>query len=64
VSFVLNARADTGITEETRQRVLAAARDLGYHPHGAARALAGGASNTIGSAPRPTGAATGCCSSP
>jgi LacI family transcriptional regulator, galactose operon repressor len=48
VSFVLNARADTGIPEETRQRVIEAARDLGYQPHGPARALAGGASHTIG----------------
>ena len=48
VSFVLNARADTGIPEETRRRVEAAAQELGYHPHGAARALAGGASHTIG----------------
>ena len=48
VSFVLNARTDTGIPEETWLRVQAAARDLGYHPHGAARALAGGASHTIG----------------
>jgi DNA-binding LacI/PurR family transcriptional regulator len=48
VSFVLNGRADAGIPEETRRRVEAAARDLGYHPHGAARALAGGASHTIG----------------
>jgi LacI family transcriptional regulator len=48
VSFVLNGRADTGIPEETRLRVLDAARELGYHPHGAARALAGGSSHTIG----------------
>lgn len=48
VSFVLNARADTGIPEETRRRVEEAARELGYQPHGAARALAGGASHTIG----------------
>jgi LacI family transcriptional regulator, galactose operon repressor len=48
VSFVLNGRADTGIPEDTRRRVEQAARELGYHPHGAARALAGGASHTIG----------------
>lgn len=48
VSFVLNGRADVGIPEETRRRVQEAARELGYHPHGAARALAGGASHTIG----------------
>lgn len=48
VSFVLNDRRDANITEETRKRVLAAAAELGYHVHGAARALAGGASQTIG----------------
>ncbi len=48
VSFVLNARTDTGIPLETWRRVEEAARELGYHPHGAARALAGGASSTIG----------------
>jgi DNA-binding LacI/PurR family transcriptional regulator len=48
VSFVLNDRANTGIAEETRERVLQAAADLGYHAHGAARALAGGQSMTIG----------------
>jgi LacI family transcriptional regulator len=48
VSFVLNGRADTGIPEETRRRVIDAASDLGYHPHGAAKALAGGTSHTIG----------------
>jgi DNA-binding LacI/PurR family transcriptional regulator len=48
VSFVLNDRANTGIAEETRVRVLQAAADLGYHAHGAARALAGGLSMAIG----------------
>ena len=48
VSFVLNGRADASIAEPTRRRVKEAARELGYHPHGAARALAGGASDTIG----------------
>lgn len=48
MSFVLNQRTDIAIPEETRRRVLEAARELGYHPHGAARALAGGASHTIG----------------
>jgi LacI family transcriptional regulator len=48
VSFVLNDRAGVTIPDETRQRVVQAARELGYHPHGAARALAGGASHTIG----------------
>jgi LacI family transcriptional regulator len=48
VSFVLNGRAGAGIPEETWRRVEDAARELGYHPHGAARALAGGSSHTIG----------------
>ena len=48
VSFVLNGRADAGIPGDTWRRVEDAARELGYHPHGAARALAGGASHTIG----------------
>ena len=48
VSFVLNARTDTGISPGTWRRIEEAARELGYHPHGAARALAGGTSHTIG----------------
>lgn len=48
VSFVLNERPDANIAEETRARVHAAAAQLGYHVHGAARALAGGTSHTIG----------------
>ena len=48
VSFVLNDRAGVTIPDETRRRVEDAARELGYHAHGAARALAGGTSHTIG----------------
>ena len=48
VSFVLNGRADMTIPTATRQRVLDAAAALGYHAHGAARQLAGGASHTLG----------------
>jgi DNA-binding LacI/PurR family transcriptional regulator len=48
VSFVLNDRANTGIPAETRERVLRAAAELGYYAHGAAQALAGGLSMTIG----------------
>jgi LacI family transcriptional regulator len=47
VSFVLNER-DAQISPATRERVLAAARQLGYHPHASAQQLAGGASRTIG----------------
>ncbi len=42
VSFVLNNRLNMGITEATRQRVLAAAAELGYKPNRAARALTTG----------------------
>jgi DNA-binding LacI/PurR family transcriptional regulator len=48
VSFVLNERAGANISPETRRRVLAAAGQLGYQPHAAARGLAGGRSHTIG----------------
>jgi LacI family transcriptional regulator len=48
VSFVLNDRADANISAATRERVLAAAAQLGYQPHAAARGLAGGRSHTIG----------------
>ncbi len=48
VSFVLNQRADVKISPATRERVLAAAAELGYHPHAPARQLAGGSSLTLG----------------
>ncbi len=50
VSFVLNNRADSRIpiTEETRQRVLLAAKELGYEPNDIARSLRSGTSMTIG----------------
>lgn len=47
VSFVLNGRTDVKIPVETRNRVLAAAEHLGYHPHAPARQLAGGRSNIL-----------------
>ena len=47
VSFVLNGVTDKGISEATRERVLTAARELGYEPHAMARSLAGGASGTV-----------------
>ncbi len=47
VSFVLNDRADVKIPGATRERVLAAADRLGYHPHASARRLAGGRSHIV-----------------
>ena len=48
VSFVINRRAGSQIPAETWQRVETAARELGYHPHGAASQLAAGRSMTLG----------------
>ena len=49
VSFVLNnAPLSESISEETRTRVLQAARDLGYVPDAAARTLASGRTRTLG----------------
>ena len=48
VSFVLNNVDSANISEETRQRVLEAARAIGYVPDVAARALARGKSTNIG----------------
>lgn len=48
VSFVLNDVPGVKITEETRQRVLEAARDLDYYPTAAARSLASGRTQRIG----------------
>jgi LacI family transcriptional regulator len=53
VSFVLNDVRHANISDETRQRVLQAAETLGYVPHAAARALAGGKTGTIGLLLRP-----------
>ncbi|SDM95010.1 transcriptional regulator, LacI family [Actinomyces ruminicola] len=40
VSFVLNNRPGSAIPEETRRKVLAAAKEVGYRPNAGARALA------------------------
>ncbi len=47
VSYVLNGRTDQSIPANTRDKVLAAARDLGYVPHAASRALRRGTSNLV-----------------
>ncbi len=48
VSFVLNNVDSANISEETRQRVLEAARSIGYVPDASARTLARGRSTNIG----------------
>jgi len=48
VSFVLNDVPGVRITDETRQRVLEAARELSYYPKAAARSLASGKTQRIG----------------
>jgi DNA-binding LacI/PurR family transcriptional regulator len=47
VSFVLNETPNQTISPATRERVLRVARDLGYKPHGIARALREGASRIV-----------------
>lgn len=48
VSFVLNDVPGVKISEETRQRVLRAARQLNYYPTAAARSLASGKTHRVG----------------
>lgn len=47
VSFVLNDRRDVSVADETRARVLQAAKDLNFHPNRAARALRSNKSYTV-----------------
>lgn len=47
VSYVLNDRRDVRITEPVRQRVRAVARELGYQPSPAARALQAGRGDVV-----------------
>ncbi|WP_433306826.1 LacI family DNA-binding transcriptional regulator [Actinoplanes sp. CA-030573] len=47
VSFVLNETPNQTISTATRERVLRTVRDLGYVPHGIARALREGASRIV-----------------
>jgi DNA-binding LacI/PurR family transcriptional regulator len=53
VSFVLNDKPNSRVSEDTRHRVLEAARLLGYSPNSAARTLATGESVTGMLAPTP-----------
>src|SRR6478736_5563537 len=46
VSFAVNGRP--GVSEETRERILAAARDLGWRPSASARALTEARTRAIG----------------
>ncbi|MDD5707721.1 MAG: LacI family DNA-binding transcriptional regulator [Kiritimatiellae bacterium] len=50
VSFVLNGRCPKGvrIPDSTRQRILAAAREMGYQPNALARAMVTGRTRVIG----------------
>lgn len=48
VSRVLNNRNNAFISEETRRRVLAAAREMGYRPNLAARSLRDSKTNMVG----------------
>ena len=47
VSFVLNDVRDQGISDATRAKVLATAREMGYQPNAAARSLASGTTGTV-----------------
>lgn len=47
VSFVLNGVRNKGISDATRAKVLAVARQMGYQPNAAARSLASGLSGTV-----------------
>src|SRR5258708_27944760 len=48
VSYVINDTAGENIPQDTRERVLAAVRDLGYRPNSAARHMRTQRSNFIG----------------
>ena len=50
VSYALNGQP--GVSEATRQRILAIAKEIGFNPNSAARALSGAASSAIGLALR------------
>src|SRR5690349_15114640 len=48
VSFVLNGVENIAIPDETRERVMRAADELGFRPNALARSLRGGQSNVLG----------------
>jgi DNA-binding LacI/PurR family transcriptional regulator len=48
VSFVINNRLEAGIAQETRERVLAAVRELGYRPNRQARNLRQSRTRSLG----------------
>src|ERR1700753_3591468 len=48
VSCVLNDKQDAGISEETRQRVIQAAKELNYRPNEIARQMVSGRSRVLG----------------
>lgn len=50
VSYALNGQP--GVSEATRQRVLTIAKEIGWNPNSAARALSGAAANAVGLALR------------
>lgn len=47
VSYVLNNRGNVRVSQATRERVLDAAKEMGYHPNQAARALVTGRTHTV-----------------
>ncbi len=48
VSYVLNGKSEGLVSDDTRERVLAAARSVGYRPNSLAKALLKGQTNTVG----------------
>lgn len=47
VSAVLNGKSGPWVSEQTQQRILAAAREMGYRPQAAARMLRSGKTHTV-----------------
>ena len=47
VSYVFNGRQNRHVSEETREKIVQAARELGYHAHPSARSLRRGQSDEI-----------------